>query len=143
MKLGEGTQLSWKQRYYFQKFQVDLRFYLWLRIKKLFSFKWLSGILVASFRAPYPTRTLCFPFLLPSFRGYSTLPPPKEEKNRSRAGFQRQTRPARDVQVKQEDLPDFIGRIRRNYIEGLQWVLRYYYEGCCSWSWSLQLPTKE
>jgi len=37
--------------------------------------------------------------------------------------------------VKQEDLPDFIARIRQAYIEGLCWVLLYYYQGVASWDW--------
>ena len=31
--------------------------------------------------------------------------------------------------------PDFPKRIVHSYIEGLVWVLAYYYQGCASWSW--------
>ena len=31
--------------------------------------------------------------------------------------------------------PDFPRRVVQSYIEGLVWVLAYYYQGCASWSW--------
>jgi len=37
--------------------------------------------------------------------------------------------------VKQEDIPDFVARIRQAYIEGICWVLGYYYQGVPSWTW--------
>jgi 5'-3' exoribonuclease 2 len=37
--------------------------------------------------------------------------------------------------VKQEDLVDFLQRIRKAYVEGLAWVLIYYYQGVPSWTW--------
>ena len=34
-----------------------------------------------------------------------------------------------------EEQDEFKVRIRQSYIEGLQWVFSYYYEGCKSWEW--------
>lgn len=33
------------------------------------------------------------------------------------------------------DVPEFVDKIKRSYIEGLQWVFAYYYKGCESWDW--------
>jgi len=33
-----------------------------------------------------------------------------------------------------EDQP-FLKTLAKAYMEGIQWVLRYYYQGCCSWTW--------
>lgn len=37
--------------------------------------------------------------------------------------------------VKQDDIPDFVMRIRQAYVEGICWVLGYYYQGVPSWTW--------
>lgn len=37
--------------------------------------------------------------------------------------------------TQQEDVPEFVSKIKQSYIEGLQWVLKYYYQGCMSWDW--------
>jgi len=42
---------------------------------------------------------------------------------------------AEKFKVKQDDLVDFLQRIRKAYIEGLCWVMVYYYQGCQSWTW--------
>ncbi|CAD7935037.1 unnamed protein product [Amoebophrya sp. A120] len=42
---------------------------------------------------------------------------------------------AEKFKVEQEDLVDFLQRIRKAYIEGLCWVLKYYYQGVVSWTW--------
>ena len=31
--------------------------------------------------------------------------------------------------------PDEVKKIVHKYIEGIQWVIKYYYEGCASWGW--------
>jgi 5'-3' exoribonuclease 2 len=35
----------------------------------------------------------------------------------------------------QSELKEFCKNIRQAYIEGLEWVLQYYYNGCQSWYW--------
>eukprot|EP00392_Amoebophrya_sp_AT5.2_P003867 g3872.t1 len=42
---------------------------------------------------------------------------------------------AEKFKVEQDDLVDFLQRIRKSYIEGLCWVLKYYYQGVASWTW--------
>ena len=37
--------------------------------------------------------------------------------------------------VDQEDMQEFLANIRQVYMEGLQWVYSYYYQGCVSWTW--------
>ena len=37
--------------------------------------------------------------------------------------------------VDEEDIQEFIKNIRQQYLEGLQWVFSYYYQGCVSWTW--------
>ena len=33
------------------------------------------------------------------------------------------------------ELDEFKGKIKQSYMEGLEWVMQYYYKGCASWSW--------
>lgn len=42
---------------------------------------------------------------------------------------------ARKFGVCPADYECFVRQIRRSYIEGLAWNLRYYFQGCCSWRW--------
>lgn len=37
--------------------------------------------------------------------------------------------------VDAEEFREFTQKIKQSYIEGLQWVYSYYYNGCQSWSW--------
>jgi 5'-3' exoribonuclease 2 len=34
-----------------------------------------------------------------------------------------------------EEYKRVVGALTRAYMEGLVWVMRYYYQGCCSWNW--------
>ena len=33
------------------------------------------------------------------------------------------------------DVPEEMGQLAYRYVEGLQWVMHYYYSGVASWSW--------
>ena len=37
--------------------------------------------------------------------------------------------------LEKEQVPDFLKEIGFKYIEGLVWILEYYYQGVPSWSW--------
>jgi 5'-3' exoribonuclease 2 len=39
------------------------------------------------------------------------------------------------AKIENPDDASFFRRLISAYIHGLQWVLRYYYQGCCSWTW--------
>eukprot|EP01022_Parablepharisma_sp_SALTPOND_P027935 TRINITY_DN686_c0_g1_i1.p1 TRINITY_DN686_c0_g1~~TRINITY_DN686_c0_g1_i1.p1 ORF type:complete len:796 (+),score=111.51 TRINITY_DN686_c0_g1_i1:2577-4964(+) len=42
---------------------------------------------------------------------------------------------AEKFNIEPSDLAEFKQGIQRHYIEGLSWVLAYYYNGCASWGW--------
>jgi len=42
---------------------------------------------------------------------------------------------AEKFDIEQDDFMDFVKRIRKAYVDGLAWVLRYYYQGVASWTW--------
>lgn len=37
--------------------------------------------------------------------------------------------------VEAQEFEEFTLKIKQAYVEGLQWVYSYYYNGCASWSW--------
>jgi 5'-3' exoribonuclease 2 len=37
--------------------------------------------------------------------------------------------------IQESDLEDFISKISKAYLEGINWVYQYYYRGCPSWDW--------
>jgi len=38
-------------------------------------------------------------------------------------------------QIEEEDLEDFLAKISKAYLDGINWVYQYYYRGCPSWDW--------
>lgn len=37
--------------------------------------------------------------------------------------------------IQEDDLEDFLAKISKAYLEGINWVYQYYYRGCPSWEW--------
>lgn len=37
--------------------------------------------------------------------------------------------------IEEDDLEDFLNKISKAYLEGINWVYCYYYTGCPSWDW--------
>lgn len=77
--------------------------------------------------------------LTPAMASTGTTPAPSEPEDNVRLGEQGWHERYYSAKFGQ-DLADtngqsFCKRLCESYMQGLIWVLRYYYQGCCSWTW--------